>query len=66
MLVYTPVFGSAPPVSMLLTEELLFRHLDRAGEPDTEAGLITAKRQTKRLDIFTNYTTGTKPSVTQV
>lgn len=65
MLVYTPVFGSAPPVSMLLTEELLFRHLDRAGEPDTEAGLITAMTD-KRLDIFTNYTTGTKPSVTQV
>lgn len=65
MLVYTPVFGSAPPVSMLLTEELLFRHLDRAGEPDTEAGLITAMTD-KRFDIFTNYTTGTKPSVTQV
>lgn len=47
MLVYTPVFGSAPPVSMLLTEELLFRHLDRAGEPDTEAGLITAMTDKK-------------------
>lgn len=47
MLVYTPVFGSAPPVSMLLTEELLFRHLDKAGEPDTEAGLITAMTDKK-------------------
>lgn len=49
---------------MLPREELLFRHFDRAGEPDTEAGLITAMMDNK-INTITNYTTVTKASVTQ-
>jgi len=42
--------GSTPPVSTVPRVELLLRHLDRAGEPDTEAGLITA------MTVTLNYT----------
>lgn len=36
--------GSVPPASTLLKEETLLRPLDRAVEPDTAAGLITAMK----------------------
>lgn len=37
-----PVMVSAPPLSMLLREDMLLRPLGSDGEPETAAGLITA------------------------